>query len=178
MLRRTPPLSSIQFYAYQSLLVNSSSPPSALPFSCPIIYTLLPLLLFLNPPMTLWSSNLSPRGPPAGVGVFLSMKPPKSLILLTCEWLKWGGTPFLGPQKLLASAPRPHTAVNGTSRLRVAPSAYSRAPNFFGVPGPLNLYFNYYGVTDIIIRRLVMHWRGHHLLSCWGQVAGAWPFVP
>ena len=32
--------------------------------------------------------------------------------------------------------PKPHTAVNGTSRLRGAPSAYSRAPIFFRVPGP------------------------------------------
>ena len=31
---------------------------------------------------------------------------------------------------------RPHTAVNGTSRLRGAPSPYSRIPNFVRVPGP------------------------------------------
>jgi len=31
---------------------------------------------------------------------------------------------------LLASVPRPHTAVNGMSRLKGAPSAYSRATNF------------------------------------------------
>jgi len=52
------------------------------------------------------------------------------------QWLKVGGTPFPGPYKLLASVPRPHTAVNGTSRLRGAPSAYSRAPNFSEFLGP------------------------------------------
>jgi len=36
------------------------------------------------------------------------------------QWLKKGErgrTPFLGPKKLLAGVPRPHTAANGTSRL-------------------------------------------------------------
>ena len=52
------------------------------------------------------------------------------------------GNAVPGPLKLLASVPRPHTAVNGTNRLRgPRPSAYSRAPNFFSVPGPPNLYF-------------------------------------
>ena len=37
---------------------------------------------------------------------------------------------------MLASVPRPHTAVNGTSTLRGAPSAYSRAPIFVRVPAP------------------------------------------
>jgi len=39
---------------------------------------------------------------------------------------------------------RPHTAINGSSTLRGAPSAYSRAPNFFRVPWPPNLYFNHW----------------------------------
>ena len=33
---------------------------------------------------------------------------------------------------MLASVPRPYTAVSGTSRLRRAPSAYSRAQAFVG----------------------------------------------
>jgi len=37
---------------------------------------------------------------------------------------------------MLAGVPRPHTAVNGTTGLKGAPSAYSRAPNFLRVPGP------------------------------------------
>jgi len=51
--------------------------------------------------------------------------------------------PFLGPYKLLASVPRPHTTINSMSWLRGAPSVYNRAPIFFRVPGPPNLYFNH-----------------------------------
>ena len=40
------------------------------------------------------------------------------------------------PLIIAGSFPRPHTAVNGTGMLRGAPSAYSRAPNFFRVPVP------------------------------------------
>jgi len=47
------------------------------------------------------------------------------------------GNAVPGPLKLLASVPGPHTAVNGTiSRLRRAPSADSRAPNFSEFLGP------------------------------------------
>jgi len=52
------------------------------------------------------------------------------------------------PLKLLAGVHRPHTAVSGTSRLRRAHSVYSRAPNFFRVPGPLNLCFNHWGAYN------------------------------
>ena len=46
------------------------------------------------------------------------------------------GNAVPGPKKLLANVPRPHTAVNTTSRLRGVPSGDSRASNFFRVPGP------------------------------------------
>jgi len=46
------------------------------------------------------------------------------------------GNAVPGPLKLPASVPRPHTAVSSTSKLRGAPSVYSRARIFFRVPGP------------------------------------------
>ena len=51
----------------------------------------------------------------------------------------------------MASVPGPHTAVNGTSRLRGAPSAHSRAPFFQSSWAP-NLYFNHCSqdVPDIV----------------------------
>jgi len=46
------------------------------------------------------------------------------------------GNAVPGPLKLLARVPRPHTAVNGTSELKIAPSADSRAPIFSEFLGP------------------------------------------
>jgi len=58
------------------------------------------------------------------------------------QWLKQVGTRGNAVPGL-ASVPRPHTAVNGTSTLRGAPSAYSRAPSFFESSWTPNLYFNH-----------------------------------
>jgi len=48
------------------------------------------------------------------------------------------------PLKIAGERSQAHTAVNGTSTLKAAPSAYSRALNFFRVPEPLNLYVNHW----------------------------------
>jgi len=60
------------------------------------------------------------------------------------QWL-WGnaGERRSWALKFLASVPRPHTAVKGTSRLRGAPSAYNRALRFFRVAGSPSLYFDH-----------------------------------
>jgi len=56
---------------------------------------------------------------------------------------KNAGNAILGPLKIAGELSQALTAINGTSRFRGVPLAYSRTPKFFRVPGPPNLYFNY-----------------------------------